>query len=117
MHTIKSRVLGPEHPSTLTTAGNLAASLSRQDKDAEAEAIYHDVLRGFKRVLGPEHPTTIRAARNLANFLCYLKLASEATYSEAATIYREVVGIQKQELRFLKFRLILECSLESISLG
>ena len=68
------RVLGPEHLSTLTTGGNVATYLSQQGKDAEAEAIYRDVLRGIKRLLGPEHPTTITAASNLAGtLLCQRK--------------------------------------------
>jgi hypothetical protein len=33
---VKRRVLGPEHPSTLMTAGNLANSLQHQGKHAEA---------------------------------------------------------------------------------
>ena len=39
----RRRALGDEHPSTLMTAGNLAASLSNQGKDADAERIGREV--------------------------------------------------------------------------
>ena len=36
---VRTRVLGAEHPATLTTTDNLATSLSRQGKHAEAEGL------------------------------------------------------------------------------
>ncbi len=41
---VRKRVLGAEHPDTLTTAGNLAASLARQGKHDEAEKMERKVL-------------------------------------------------------------------------
>ena len=60
------RVLGDEHPETLTSAGNLALSLSEQGKHAEAERIHREVLGARRRVLGDEHPDTLTSANNLA---------------------------------------------------
>ena len=48
---VEERVLGAEHPDTLTAAGNLAASLSRQGKHDEAEKMQREVLAVRKRVL------------------------------------------------------------------
>jgi hypothetical protein len=58
------RVLGEEHPDTLTSAGNLASSLSRQGKYAEAERIEREVLCASRRVLGEEHPDTLRGCEH-----------------------------------------------------
>ena len=41
---VKRPLLGEEHPHTLTSAGNLASSLSCQGKHAEAERIDREVL-------------------------------------------------------------------------
>ena len=51
---VRKRVLGAEHPDTLTTGHTLASSLSGQGKYAEAEALEHEVLGVRKRVLGPD---------------------------------------------------------------
>ena len=40
------RVLGPDHPDTLRTAGNLAAHLRALGGDAEAERLEEDIRRG-----------------------------------------------------------------------
>ena len=55
------RVLGPEHPNTLTTTANLAATLHQLGRAAEAEPLQRQVLEASRRVLGPEHPDTLRA--------------------------------------------------------
>ncbi len=72
------RVLGAEHPSTLMSASNLAASLSKQGKDADAERIQREVHEVRKRVLGVEHPDTLTTANNLA-----ASLSNQGKYSEA----------------------------------
>ena len=63
------RVLGPEHCDTLTFAGNLASSLHRQAKYAEAEQMQREVHQAQTRVLGAEHRDTLRTAGHLANLL------------------------------------------------
>jgi len=62
---VRKRVLGAEHPDTLTAAGNLAASLSDQGKYDEAEKIEREVLAVRKRVLGADHPETLTTAGDL----------------------------------------------------
>jgi len=49
----------------LTTANNLAISLSRQGKHEEAEEMQRAVLAVRKRVLGAEHPDTLAAASDM----------------------------------------------------
>jgi hypothetical protein len=66
---VHKRVLGAEHPSTLTTANNLASHLATQGKYVEAERILREVLGARKRMLGAEHPSTLTTANNMASYL------------------------------------------------
>ena len=75
---VRKRVLGAEHPGTLTTANNLARSLSRQGKHAEAEEMRREVLAVRKRVQGAEHPDVLTVASNLA-----IPLSSQGKHAEA----------------------------------
>jgi hypothetical protein len=56
---VRRRVLGEEHPDTLTSADNLASSLWNHGKHAEAERISREVLGVRRRILGEEHPATL----------------------------------------------------------
>ena len=52
------RVLGTEHPSTLTSMNNLAFTWKRQGRDKEAIALMKECMRLRERVLGLDHPFT-----------------------------------------------------------
>jgi len=58
--------LGPDHPHTLTTRGNLARWLGEAGQPGQAAAQYRDLLDDFLRVLGPDHPDTLTTRDNLA---------------------------------------------------
>ena len=62
----RERVLGPEHPDTLTSVNNLAALYQAQGRYGEAEPLYRRALEASERVLGPEHPDTLTSVNNLA---------------------------------------------------
>ena len=64
---MRKRVLGAEHPDTLTAASNLAASLKSQEKYDEAEKMEREVLAVRKWVLGVAHPDTLSTAGNLGH--------------------------------------------------
>ena len=64
---VRRRLMGPEHPHTLTTMSNLATSLRDQGKHAEAEQMFRELLDVRGRVLGPEHPDTLATVSNLAS--------------------------------------------------
>jgi tetratricopeptide (TPR) repeat protein len=66
---IRERVLGAEHPSTLTTRHNMADVLDSQGEYEEALGIYGQVLSIQERVLGAEHPSTLTTRNNMANAL------------------------------------------------
>ena len=61
----RERVLGGEHPDTLTSVNNLASLYARQGRYAEAEPLYQRAVSGAEKVLGPEHPDTQLYRRNL----------------------------------------------------
>ena len=61
----RERVLGPEHPKTLTSVNDLAVCIYALGDAAGALPLYRRVLESQERVLGPEHPTTQTLRRNL----------------------------------------------------
>ncbi len=90
---VRKLVQGAEHPETLTIANNLAASRSRQGKDAEAERIYREVLAAHKRLLGPEHPDTLTSAANLA-----VTVLNQRKYAEAQLLLEATLEVQRRVL-------------------
>lgn len=58
-------VLGPEHPSTLTSMINLASTYWNQGR-WEAEELNVQVIETRKRVIGLEHPSMLTSMANLA---------------------------------------------------
>jgi tetratricopeptide (TPR) repeat protein len=62
----RERILGPEHPDTMTTRNNLAYAYQNAGRVPEAIAIYEPLLADRERILGAEHPTTLITRDNLA---------------------------------------------------
>jgi Tetratricopeptide repeat len=60
------RVLGPDHPDTLTTRNNLAGLRGVAGDAAGAAAAYEELLADRLRVLGPDHPDTLTTRDSLA---------------------------------------------------
>jgi len=60
------RVLGQEHPDTLSSMANLASTYRNQGRWKEAEGLELQVMETRKRVLGQEHPDTVASMANLA---------------------------------------------------
>ena len=63
----RKRVLGPEHPHTLTSMNNLATIYQHQGRWTEAEKLLVQVMETRKTVLGPEHPDTLTSMAELAS--------------------------------------------------
>ncbi|KAH0544448.1 hypothetical protein GP486_008515 [Trichoglossum hirsutum] len=55
----RKRVLGEEHPDTLTSMANLAFTFRSQDRNEEAILLLEKCVQLRKQVLGPQHPYTI----------------------------------------------------------
>ncbi len=60
------RVLGPDHPDTLTAQNNLAVAYKEAGWSAEAIPLFERTLAALERLLGPEHPDAVTARNNLA---------------------------------------------------
>jgi len=79
----REKVLGPEHPSTLTSVNNLGLVLERQGKYEEAEAMQRRAFRAREKVLDPEHPDTLTSVNNLGSVLW-----RQGKYEEAEAMHR-----------------------------
>ena len=54
----RERLLGPDHPDTVTARANLATSYWSAGRTAEAIALLEQVVADCERLLGPDHPDT-----------------------------------------------------------
>jgi hypothetical protein len=61
----RRRLLGAEHPDTLTSMNNLAETLHALGELAGARELQEQALDGRRRLLGPEHPDTLGSINNL----------------------------------------------------
>jgi tetratricopeptide (TPR) repeat protein/GTPase SAR1 family protein len=72
------RVLGPEHPSVISTFNNLGALLQEAGRSADAEPVMLRALELATKVLGPDHPEVATGAANLAQLFIHTKRLDEA---------------------------------------
>ena len=63
----EERVLGADHPNTLSSRNNLALAYQDAGRGAEAISLHEQNLAACERVLGPDHPDTLNSRNNLAN--------------------------------------------------
>ncbi|MET7712234.1 tetratricopeptide repeat protein [Streptomyces sp. NPDC005407] len=63
----RERLLGPDHPDTVSARSNLANSYSDVGRIQEALELSERVLADRERLLGPDHPDTLTARSNLAH--------------------------------------------------
>ena len=89
----REKMLGPEHPDTLTSVSNLGSVLSRQGKYEEAEAMHRRALTAREKVLGPEHPNTLISVSKLGSVL-----ARQGKYEEAKAIQRRALKASEKVL-------------------
>lgn len=93
LHETEAMLLGAEHPTVLTTAHNLAASLTVQRSFVAAERIEREVLRAMRSVLGEDDLETMSSAHNLC-----VVLAHQGRYAEAEKAQRAVLAAQERVL-------------------
>lgn len=86
-------MLGKEHPNTLMSMNSLASALSKQGKNAEAEAMHRETLALGEKVLGKEHPDTLISMSNLAQALC-----RQRKNAEAEVLHRETLALREKVL-------------------
>jgi tetratricopeptide (TPR) repeat protein len=63
----RERVLGPDHPDTLTSRSELAYAYESAGRVREAIDLYEATLADRERVLGPDHLDTLTSRNNLAS--------------------------------------------------
>ena len=60
------RLLGDDHPQTLTSRNNLAYAYRSAGRLDQAIPLYEEVLADRVRLLGDDHPQTLTSRNNLA---------------------------------------------------
>ncbi|MEV6859215.1 FxSxx-COOH system tetratricopeptide repeat protein [Streptomyces microflavus] len=80
----ETRVLGPDHPDTLTSRNNLATTLNKLGEHQQAADLHRQNLTDSERILGPNHPHTLTSRNNLANALDDL-----GEHQQAADLHRQ----------------------------
>ncbi|OSS50032.1 hypothetical protein B5807_05248 [Epicoccum nigrum] len=89
----RKRVLGDEHPDTLSSMANLASTYRNQGRWKEAEELEVQVMQTSKRVLGDEHPRTLRSLGNLAS-----TYTNQGRWKEAEELDVQVMQTSKRML-------------------
>ena len=64
----RKRVLGEEHPDTLTSMGNQAWTLKSCGRDAEALGLIMECQRLLQLKLGDLHPNTLACTRTVKSW-------------------------------------------------
>ncbi len=90
----RRRVLGEEHPDTLTSINNMGALLRAQGKLDQAAPYLREAIEKSRRVLGEEHRDTLASINNMGSLLqAQGKLdQAEPYWREALEKYRRVLG-------------------------
>ena len=89
----RNKIIGVEHPDTINTMGNLAATYLMIRKYTEAEKLNMQVLDARNRIPGVEHPHTITTMANLAATYQHL-----GRYSEAEQLQIQVLDARNRIL-------------------
>ena len=85
----KEKLLGAEHPDTLTAKAKLAATMSALRNYADARRTLEEIYQVRRRVLGENHPVTLTTLHNLA-----LELINLKEYGEAAKLGETVYALR-----------------------
>ncbi|WP_374772094.1 tetratricopeptide repeat protein [Streptomyces sp. NBC_01310] len=80
----QARILGPDHPDTLSGRGHLGSALIGMGKYPQAADLHRQNLDDYLRVMGPDHADTLRSRHSLA-----LALDGTGTYAEAVDLHRQ----------------------------
>ncbi len=90
---LRRKVLGPDHPDTLTSMSDLADAYRVQSAYKQAEPLFSKVLETRRRVLGGENPATLSSMNELANL--YL---DQGRYAQAEPLLVKALEGQRRLL-------------------
>ena len=85
--------LGPDHPGTLQSMGNLAGGYVDAGKLDKALPLYEETLALQKTNLGPDHPHTLTSMGNLAG-----GYRATGKLDRALPLFEETLALQKTKL-------------------
>jgi len=89
----RNRIIGPDHPDTLTSVNNLAVLLERKGDYTNAEPLYRRALDARKCVLGLGHSDTLASLDHLGELM-----VRKGDFVIAEPLYREALNIREQFL-------------------
>ncbi|HEV2374139.1 MAG TPA: tetratricopeptide repeat protein [Streptosporangiaceae bacterium] len=89
----QQRILGEEHPDTMTSQRVLARLTGLQGRYVEAEHMYRGLLADRQRLLGDEHPETLATRHGLAGMV-----ERVGNHAEAEQMFRDLLGDQQRIL-------------------
>ena len=92
---VRRRVLGPEHPNTLSSMHYLGVQLGTEHRYPEAERVFREVLEIQRRIIGPEHLDTLETMNDLG-----VTYANEHRYTEGEKVFREAISIAREVLPY-----------------
>ena len=87
------RVLGSDHPDTLSVRNNLAGAYDSAGRLAEAIDAWKELLPDCQRILGADHPDTLAVRNNLA-----VAYYSVGRFGEAVELFEQVLAERKRLL-------------------
>jgi tetratricopeptide (TPR) repeat protein len=87
------RLLGPEHPNTLTSHGNLANVYRAAGRTAEAITLDEQVLAARERILAPDDPDILTSRNNLAE-----AYRAAGRTAEAITLHEQTLAARERVL-------------------
>jgi Tfp pilus assembly protein PilF len=61
---VQEKILGPEHPDTMTSMNNLGVALGQQGRYHEASVLLQEALALREKILGLNHPDTVTTRNN-----------------------------------------------------
>ena len=90
----RRRILGDDHPDTLTSASQLGLLLWYLGDYQQARQLLNDTVNPRRRILGEDHPDTLTSASRLGLVLYYLGDYPQARQllNDAFTRGRRVLG-------------------------
>ena len=94
----RTRILGPDHPDTISAMGNLAITLCDQGQLDKAASMQQDVLEKMRRIRGDEHPHTITARNNLSIMLRILGKDGEAVSTKQTGAEQAPTSLRKTRI-------------------
>jgi len=96
---LRRRILGEEHPATLTSLQGMGYVYRLMGKFDEAMSCYQKALESRRRILGNDHPDTLQSIESVGYVLQWTgRLKESLTYrNEALDGFRRLLGDERPE--------------------